>query len=75
MIVGESLFGVLLAGLIVALNRDAPFNLVPENFAPAHVIGIVSYVVAIALVYGWLIRRAGSNAPMTEKETRKETRN
>jgi putative OPT family oligopeptide transporter len=35
MIVGESLFGVLLAGLIVGLNNDAPLALVAGNFAPA----------------------------------------
>ena len=32
MIVGESLFGVLNAGLIVAFNRDAPLAVVPRGF-------------------------------------------
>src|SRR3954469_12209210 len=32
LIVGESLFGVLNAGLIVGFNTDAPMALVPETF-------------------------------------------
>src|SRR5215207_202565 len=33
-IVGESLWGVLNAGLIVGLSTDAPIGLVPDSFAP-----------------------------------------
>ena len=58
MIVGESLFGVLLAGLIVGLNNDAPLALVAGDFAPANAIGILAYVGIIALLYGWMLRRA-----------------
>ena len=57
MIVGESLFGVLLAGLIVALNNDAPLAIVAGNFAPANIIGIASFVGLVALLYGWMLRR------------------
>src|SRR5581483_8096406 len=32
LIVGESIWGVINAGLIVALAKDAPIGLVPENF-------------------------------------------
>ena len=33
LIVGESLWGVLNAGLIVGFSNDAPIALVPEDFA------------------------------------------
>ena len=33
LIVGESLWGVINAGLIVGLSKDAPIGLVPEDFA------------------------------------------
>jgi hypothetical protein len=55
MIVGESLFGVLLAGLIVA---HIPLGLVPEDFAPANWIGLAAFAVLIVTLYGWMLRRA-----------------
>jgi putative OPT family oligopeptide transporter len=57
MIVGESLFGVINAGLIVGFNRDAPLAVVPANFADASVIGPLGFVGLIVLLYGWLLRR------------------
>jgi putative OPT family oligopeptide transporter len=59
MIVGESLFGVLLAGLIVALNEESPFALVGE-FGAAGAVGLVSFVALIAFIYGWMLKRAGA---------------
>ena len=60
MIVGESLFGVLLAALIVGLNTDAPLALAPADFQPANVIGALAYVSLIVLLYGWMLRRASA---------------
>jgi putative OPT family oligopeptide transporter len=60
MIVGESLFGVLLAGLIVGLNNDAPLALVTGDFAPATMIGIASFVLLIVLLYGWMLRQGAT---------------
>jgi putative OPT family oligopeptide transporter len=60
MIVGESLFGVLLAALIVALNTEAPLALAPADFQPANVIGALAYVSLIVLLYGWMLRRASA---------------
>jgi putative OPT family oligopeptide transporter len=60
MIVGESLFGVLLAGLIVGLNNDAPLGLVTGDFAPATMIGIASFVLLIVLLYGWMLRQGAA---------------
>ncbi|MGH6877501.1 MAG: OPT family oligopeptide transporter, partial [Rhizomicrobium sp.] len=58
MIVGESLFGVLLAGLIVALSTDAPLALVGADFAPANWIGLAAFALLIVALYGWMIRRS-----------------
>jgi ABC-type antimicrobial peptide transport system permease subunit len=58
MIVGESLFGVLLAGLIVAFSTDAPLGIVPADFAPANIIGLVAFAGLIAVLYGWMMRRS-----------------
>jgi hypothetical protein len=54
MIVGESLFGVLLAGLIVA---HVPLALEPDDFAPANWIGLGAFVLLIVVLYGWMLRR------------------
>jgi putative OPT family oligopeptide transporter len=48
LIVGESLFNVALAGLIVATGKAAPLGLVPEGFAPAPIVALA--VCAIVLV-------------------------
>jgi putative OPT family oligopeptide transporter len=58
MIVGESLFGVLNAGLIVVLNNDGPIALVPSDFGPANTLGAVSFVALIVWLYGWMLKRA-----------------
>jgi hypothetical protein len=60
LIVGESLWGVLNAGLIVGLASDAPIGLVAEGFAAAPWLGVLGFVGAIAFLYGWMLRRARS---------------
>ena len=57
MIVGESLFGVLNAGLIVALSNDAPIALVPADFRPANAIGLLCFVGVIVWIYRWMLKR------------------
>src|SRR5262249_41166260 len=47
LIVGESIWGVINAGLIVALSKDAPIGLVPEDFPPAPWLGLLLFVAAI----------------------------
>jgi len=64
MIVGESLFGVALAGLIVGFSSDAPLALVPADFAYMNVIGLVLFVVLVALLYLWIMRRARAFKPL-----------
>jgi uncharacterized oligopeptide transporter (OPT) family protein len=58
LIVGESLWGVVNAGLIVALTKDAPIGVVPEDFAPAPWLGLIGFVGAIVWLYGWMLRRS-----------------
>ena len=62
MIVGESLFGVILAGLIVAFSSDAPLGLVAADFPYATGISIVAFAALIAACYGWMMRRAKAEA-------------
>jgi putative OPT family oligopeptide transporter len=58
LIVGESLWGVINAGLIVAFSKDAPIGIVPEDFAPAPWLGLFGFVGAIVWLYGWMLRRS-----------------
>jgi putative OPT family oligopeptide transporter len=66
LIVGESLWGVLNAGLIVGLSKDAPIGLVPEDFALAPWLGLAAFVGVIVWLYGWLLRKAASAPPPRE---------
>jgi putative OPT family oligopeptide transporter len=58
LIVGESLFGVLNAGLIVASGNAAPLGLVSGSFGPAPAIGWMVFALMILELSGWLVRRA-----------------
>ncbi|HEY9227459.1 MAG TPA: oligopeptide transporter, OPT family, partial [Gemmatimonadaceae bacterium] len=58
LIVGESLWGVINAGLIVGFSKDAPIGLVPEDFAPAPWLGLLLFVAAIVWLYGWMLRKS-----------------
>ena len=58
LIVGESLWGVLNAGLIVGLSNEAPIGLVPEDFAPGRWLGLLGFIGMIVLLYRWMLRRS-----------------
>jgi putative OPT family oligopeptide transporter len=62
LIVGESLWGVINAGLIVATSSDAPIGVVPESFPAAPWLGVAGFVAAIVWLYRWMLRR-GAAAP------------
>ena len=68
MIVGESLFGVVLAGLIVAFSTEAPLGLVRADFAPAPWVGLAVFAALIVLLYGWTMARARkASGPASDK--------
>ena len=60
LIVGESLWGVLNAGLIVAFAKDAPIALVAEDFVLAPWLGAAGFIAAIVGLYGWMLRRSAA---------------
>ena len=60
LIVGESMWGVINAGLIVAFSTDAPIALVAEDFALAPWLGLLGFVGAIIWLYGWMLRRSAA---------------
>jgi putative OPT family oligopeptide transporter len=57
-IVGESLLGILNAGLIVSTDNPTPLALVPADFAQAGVIGAVLFGALILASYTWVSRQA-----------------
>jgi putative OPT family oligopeptide transporter len=61
LIVGESLWGVINAGLIVGLSKDAPIGLVPEDFGPGPWLGLLGFIGVIVFLYSWMLRRARAN--------------
>lgn len=62
LIVGESLWGVLNAGLIVGLSKDAPLALVPEDFSLAPWLGALAFIGIIIWLYWWMVRRSRAAA-------------
>jgi putative OPT family oligopeptide transporter len=58
MIVGESMFGVINAGIIVGANRDAPLAVVSSGFEYGGMFGLLGSIGLAALLYGWLLKRA-----------------
>ncbi|HEV2567188.1 OPT family oligopeptide transporter [Sphingomonas sp.] len=55
LIVGESLFGVALAALVVGTGSDAPLSVVPDSFGS---ISLIFAPVLFGLITVWLYRRA-----------------
>jgi putative OPT family oligopeptide transporter len=61
LIVGESLFGVLLAGLILLLGNASPLGLVGDSFAAAaNVIGAAAFLAALGGLFLLLRRLSGA---------------
>jgi putative OPT family oligopeptide transporter len=57
MIVGESLFGVLYAGIVVGSGKSEPFALVSEDFGT---VALVAGAVLFSALTGWLYRRTSA---------------
>jgi hypothetical protein len=60
LIVGESVWGVVNAGLIVGLSSDAPIAIAPETFPLAPWLGAIGFVAVIAWLYRWMLRRSAA---------------
>jgi putative OPT family oligopeptide transporter len=60
LIVGESLWGVLNAGLIVGLSKDAPIGLVAEDFVLGPWLGLLCFIAVIVFLYRWMLRRSSA---------------
>jgi putative OPT family oligopeptide transporter len=59
LIVGESLFGVVFAGIVVASGTDSPLALVGDSFASwAEILGVALFVAVVAGLYKWTRRIA-----------------
>jgi putative OPT family oligopeptide transporter len=65
LIVGESLFGVLLSGIIVATNKDAPLDVFPYlglkagSFElGANILGVLAFIAVVFGLYRWVGRQA-----------------
>jgi hypothetical protein len=65
LIVGESLFGVVFAGIVAVTGKNAPLALMKEN-PWAVPIGILVFTAAILTMY-WKTRRDVSTAPLVEE--------
>ncbi len=63
LIVGESLWGVLNAGLIVGLAKEAPIALVKETFAPAPWLGVIVFVALLVFIYRWMLGKSAVMQP------------
>jgi putative OPT family oligopeptide transporter len=60
LIVGESLWGVVNAGLIVGLSKDAPIGLVSDEFVLGPWLGLLGFVGVIVWLYRWMLQRSAA---------------
>jgi putative OPT family oligopeptide transporter len=59
LIVGESLFLVMTAGVIVGTGNDAPFAMLPEGSTwPAMLAGLVTFAAVVVALYAWTRSRS-----------------
>jgi putative OPT family oligopeptide transporter len=58
LIVGESIWGVVNAGLIVGLTDEAPIAILPGDFGLAPWLGVLGFVAVIVWLYGWMLKRS-----------------
>ncbi len=60
LIVGESLFGVVNAGIIAAAGGDSPLEIF-EGGASATVVGVILFIIALTFIYRWTKRTVKSS--------------
>ena len=55
LIVGESLFGVIYAGIVAGSGKEEPLAIVGDSFAvPSQIIGLVLFIGSVALLYRYV---------------------
>lgn len=60
LIVGESLFGVVNAGIIAAAGGESPLEIF-EGGASATVVGVILFIIALTFIYRWTKRTVKSS--------------
>ena len=63
LIVGESIWGVINAGLIVGFAKESPLALVGGNFGPAPLVGSLAFIALVVWLYMWMLRRSAEMKP------------
>lgn len=64
MIVGESLWGVINAGIISATGNGTPLQLAPLDFPWINWVATAVFAGLIVLLYGWIMVRAKTHKPV-----------
>jgi hypothetical protein len=57
LIVGESLFGVIFAGIVAATNKDAPLAVLAE-YPWINAVSVIVFAAAVVGLYVWTRRQA-----------------
>ncbi len=69
LIVGESLYGVVFAGIVAATGNDSPLAIIGDGWdTGAQVLGVIVFALVITWLYRWTSKLAGgksSDAPST----------
>jgi putative OPT family oligopeptide transporter len=63
MIVGESLWGVINAGVISATGSGTPFQLAPLDFAWINWVATGLFALLVVVLYGWIMARGRAHVP------------
>ena len=63
LIVGESLFGVVFAGIVAGSGTDSPLAIAGESFETwAEILGVVVFVALVAALYRWARRLSSADS-------------
>ncbi|MCW2559768.1 MAG: hypothetical protein JWP55_3732, partial [Mycobacterium sp.] len=63
LIVGESLFGVVFAGIVASSGSDSPLAIVGDGFENwAEILGVVGFVALLAVLYRWTRRLSSADS-------------
>jgi putative OPT family oligopeptide transporter len=63
LIVGESIWGVINAGLIVGFAKESPIALVHGVFSAAPLLGALAFIGIVIWLYSWMSRRSREMQP------------